>query len=86
MGLGFETRRTGRWGFIIVVDVGGGFIFISEAPDSSTQFLLRVGRATRPTLTNCGGASGAVSEEGLWRFAGQMGQCVPRLCRLILAD
>ena len=26
MGRGFETRRTGRWGFIIVVDTGGGFV------------------------------------------------------------
>ena len=33
-------------GFIIVVDTGGGFIFVSEVPVSSTQFLLRVGRAT----------------------------------------
>ena len=46
VGRGFETRRTGRWGFIIVVDTGGGFIFVSEVPVSSTQFLLRVGRAT----------------------------------------
>ena len=27
MGRGFETRRTGRWGFIIVDDTGGGFVF-----------------------------------------------------------
>ena len=46
MGRGFETRRTGRWGYIKVVDTGGGFIFVSEVPVSSTQFLLRVGRAT----------------------------------------
>ena len=31
-------------------------------------------------------ASGAVSEGELWRFAGQMGRCVPRLRRVILAD
>ena len=29
MGRGFETRRTGRWGFIIVVDTGGG-LFSSQ--------------------------------------------------------
>ena len=32
--------------YSIVVDTGGGFIFVSEVPVSSTQFLLRVGRAT----------------------------------------
>ena len=31
---------------VIVVDTGGVFIFVSEVPVSSTQFLLRVGRAT----------------------------------------
>ena len=74
MGRGLETRRTGPGGS--VVDTGGGFIFVSEVPVSSTQWRLK----------NCGGASGAVSEGELWRFAGQMGQCVPRLRRVILAD
>ena len=65
--------------------MGGGFAFL-EVQASSTQFLLRVGRETWPILTNCGGASGAVSEEELWRLAGQMGQCVSRLRRVILDE
>ena len=35
---------------------------------------------------NCGGASGAVFEDELWRFAGQMGQCVSWLRRVILDE
>ena len=64
----------------------GGRFLLSEVPASSTQFLLRVREGDLTYPANCGGASGAVSKDELRRFAGQMGQCVSRLCRVILAD